>query len=188
MRFSKWHALGNSYLLVGRADAGELTEAVVRRVCDVTVGVGADGVLEVLDTDGARAEVKIWNPDGSVAEMSGNGTRIAAAWLARQAGTGEVVVTVGASDIMARTVGSELIETTLGPVWIAPQETLAVDGEDVALTPVDVGNPHAVILVADPSRAELLRLGLSRKDAAHQLASELSLPRNVAYRVVTALS
>src|SRR5215213_8699381 len=85
MRFSKWHGLGNDYLLVERAElASPLTAEQVRRVCDYHFGVGSDGILEVVSAQDSRAEVVIWNPDGSTAELSGNGTRIAARWLARR--------------------------------------------------------------------------------------------------------
>src|SRR5918999_3655366 len=95
MRFSKWHALGNSYLLIERAELGRpLDPELARRLCDVRVGIGSDGLLEVLSVDGATAEVAIWNPDGSAAEFSGNGSRIAAAWLARRSGAAAGTVTV----------------------------------------------------------------------------------------------
>ena len=74
MRFSKWHGLGNDYLLVERADAGALWPELVRRLCDYHRGIGGDGVLEVVDVEDSTAEVVIWNPDGSTAELSGNGT------------------------------------------------------------------------------------------------------------------
>ena len=87
LRFSKWHALGNSYLLVERAEGGPLLDPErARRLCDVRYGIGSDGVLEVASVQDAQAEIVIWNPDGSVAEFSGNGSRIAAAWLSRRAG------------------------------------------------------------------------------------------------------
>ena len=87
MRFSKWHGLGNDYLLVERAELSvPLTPERVKKICDYHFGVGSDGILEVVSVDGDTAEVVIWNPDGSVAELSGNGTRIAARWLARRAG------------------------------------------------------------------------------------------------------
>src|SRR4029077_3698156 len=70
MRFSKWHALGNSYVVVQRDDAGPLDAERVRRICDVERGIGADGVLEVVATEGSSVDVVIWNPDGSTAEMS----------------------------------------------------------------------------------------------------------------------
>ena len=87
MRFSKWHALGNTYLLLERADLdGPLDADAARRLCDVHRGMGADGVLEIVDVRGPEAEVVVWNPDGSTAELSGNGARIAAMWLARRSG------------------------------------------------------------------------------------------------------
>ena len=75
MRFSKWHALGNSYVLVERGDlGGPLDPELARRLCDVRYGVGSDGVLEVVSADGPEAEIVIWNPDGTAAEFSGNGS------------------------------------------------------------------------------------------------------------------
>ena len=88
MQFSKWHGLGNDYLLVERAElALPLTPERVQKICDYHFGVGSDGIVEVLSTNGESAEVVIWNPDGSTAELSGNGTRIAARWLARRNGS-----------------------------------------------------------------------------------------------------
>ena len=74
MRFSKWHAHGNVYLLTD--EPGPTPERVRAEVGD------ADGILEVVSATDAEADVVIWNPDGSTAELSGNGTRIAARWLA----------------------------------------------------------------------------------------------------------
>ncbi|HEX5468834.1 MAG TPA: diaminopimelate epimerase [Gaiellaceae bacterium] len=159
MRFAKWHGLGNDYLLVEREDlAAPLDADLVRRLCDYHFGVGSDGVLEVLAAAGARAEIVIWNPDGSTAELSGNGTRIAARWLARRTGADEVVVAVGEREVRARMRGGLEVEMDMGAVEVAPTEALDVNGTRLDFTPVLVGNPHAVI-ARDPERAELLRLG-----------------------------
>jgi diaminopimelate epimerase len=159
MRFSKWHGLGNDYLLVERAEVGSpLGPALVRRLCDYHLGIGSDGILEVVSADGLRAEVLIWNPDGSTAELSGNGTRIAARWLARRAGADEVTITVGPREVVARMRGGLEVEMDMGPVEVFPVEGLEVDGTRLEFTPVSVGNPHAVIR-RDPERVELLRLG-----------------------------
>jgi diaminopimelate epimerase len=159
MRFSKWHGLGNDYLLVERAEVGSpLEPGLVRRLCDYHLGIGSDGVLEVLAADGGRAEVVIWNPDGSTAELSGNGTRIAARWLARRLGADEVVITVGPREVVARMRAGLEVEMDMGPVEVEPVEELDVDGARIDFTPVSVGNPHAVIR-RDPERADLLRLG-----------------------------
>ncbi|MFN8186858.1 MAG: diaminopimelate epimerase [Gaiellales bacterium] len=159
MRFSKWHGLGNDYLLVERADWGRALEpGVVRRLCDYHFGIGSDGILEIVSIDGPRAALLIWNPDGSTAELSGNGTRIAARWLARRSGADEVAVTVGAREVVARMVGGLEVETEIGAVEVFSPEVIDVAGEPIELTPVSVGNPHAVIL-RDPDPAELRRLG-----------------------------
>ena len=154
MRFSKWHALGNSYLLVERAELPAALEPErVRELCSGE----ADGLLEIVATDGARAEVVIWNPDGSQAELSGNGTRIVARWLADRSDQNPVCVAVGAREIVAR-ISGETIETELGEVEVGEMETIDVGGELLELTPVSLGNPHAVIR-RNPTREDLLRLG-----------------------------
>jgi diaminopimelate epimerase len=159
MKLSKWHGLGNDYLLVERDElAAPLTAEQVRRICDYHFGVGSDGILEVVSVDGERAEVVIWNPDGSTAELSGNGTRIAARWLARRSGAQEVRITVGPREVAARMGAGSEVELDVGAVEVGETETISVGSEPVELTPVSVGNPHAVIR-REPERAELLRLG-----------------------------
>ena len=159
MKLSKWHGLGNDYLLVERAElAVPLTPEHVRRICDYHFGVGSDGILEVVSANGAEAEVVIWNPDGSTAELSGNGTRIAARWLARRSGEDAVRIRVGPREVAARVHGDHQVELEVGEVEVGAPETLAVGGEELELTPVSVGNPHAVIR-REPDREDLLRLG-----------------------------
>src|SRR5213082_2051215 len=117
MRFSKWHGLGNDYLLVERAELDvPLTPERVRLLCDYHFGVGSDGILEVVSANGAEAEVVIWNPDGSTAELSGNGTRIAARWLARRAGSDAVTVRVGPREVSAQMRGGLEVEMDVGEV------------------------------------------------------------------------
>jgi diaminopimelate epimerase len=159
MKFSKWHALGNTYLLVERAELGgaALTTADALHLCDPHHGVGADGVLEVVDVRGAEADVVVWNPDGSQAELSGNGARIAAMWLARRSGVAFPRIHLGGRSVPARVEGGD-VEVDLGTVHVGRPEALTVEGERLELTPVSVGNPHAVVR-REPSRDELRRLG-----------------------------
>jgi len=159
MRFSKWHALGNSYVVVELDDAGAFDADRVRRICDVQLGIGADGVVEVVGIDGATMDVVIWNPDGSTAEMSGNGTRIAARWLAARDGASDVVVRVGQREVRARMIDAVEVETDVGPVEVGTPETIDVHGNAVEVTLVAVGNPHAVVRCEEPAREILLRLG-----------------------------
>jgi diaminopimelate epimerase len=159
IRFEKWHGLGNDYLLLERASLpAPLEPGLVRRLCDYHFGVGSDGVLEVLQTEERHADVVIWNPDGSTAELSGNGTRIAARWLAARTGAEEVTISVGPRQVRARMRAGDEVEMDMGPVEVRPLERLEVDGLALEFTPVTVGNPHAVI-AREPDRSEVLRIG-----------------------------
>jgi diaminopimelate epimerase len=137
----RWSALGNVYLVAEEAP-GELAAAVA----------DADGIVEVLAHGDDWAEVRIWNPDGSLAEMSGNGTRIAARWLSSRTGRERVTIRVGARETRARIMPRELVEQDLGEVEVSEPEEIA----GVIVTRVSVGNPHAVVQ-GDPD--DLPRLG-----------------------------
>jgi diaminopimelate epimerase len=143
MKLSNWHALGNSYLL---AEGADLSAEDVRRA----VGE-ADGIVQVVATGPEWAEIVIWNPDGSVAEMSGNGTRIAARWLAERTREDEVTIRVGEREVRARLLDGGEIEQELGPVEVYQRERVA--GLDVVA--VSVGNPHAVV-AGDPDDLPLI--------------------------------
>jgi len=138
MTSSRWQAHGNVYLV---AESDEYTMAP-----------GLDGVMRVLDVDGDAVRVAIVNPDGSLAEMSGNGTRIAAAWLMDRTGSDEAHVHVGPRVVDVRRVGERLYESDMGDVTVGEPESV----EGIEFVPVDVGNPHAVVF-ADPAR--LLEIG-----------------------------
>jgi diaminopimelate epimerase len=159
MKLSKWQALGNDYLLVEQAELVDpLTPARVRELCDYHYGVGSDGLLEIVSRDGAVADLRIWNPDGSTAELSGNGVRIVAAWLAGASGRENVKVRVDTRELAAVVHEGMNVELEIGAVVVEEMELLDVDGEQLEFTPVSVGNPHAV-LRREPEREELLRLG-----------------------------
>lgn len=149
MRFSRWHALGNRYVVVPRASAGVLSAARAR---ELSADADADGVVEVVRSGAEEVEVVIWNPDGSQAELSGNGTRIAAAWLASETGATEVLVRVGPRAVRTHVLEDGWIEQDLGAVEVGAQESV----DDLAFVPVSVGNPHAVV-IGDPS--DLERIG-----------------------------
>jgi diaminopimelate epimerase len=138
MTSSRWHAHGNVYIVHEGEGSG-------------VDAAGTDGVLEVLAVEGDHVTVGILNPDGSRAEMSGNGTRIAAAWLMARTGSRVGYVHVGPRTVLVRDVGGGLYESELGAVEVGARETVA----GVELTPVSVGNPHAVV-VDDPGRIEEL--------------------------------
>lgn len=136
MTSSLWHAHGNAYLV---ADG------------DYEMQPEWDGALEVERLAGDDVWITIRNTDGSTAEMSGNGTRIAAAWLMEQTGSGAARVHVGPRTVEVRRVGG-LYESQLGEIEVFPVEHIA--GADVVR--VIVGNPHAVV-VGDPD--DIVALG-----------------------------
>ena len=127
MTSSRWHAHGNIYL--------------VAETSEYALDPELDGVMEVLEVDGDDVTVAIVNPDGSLAEMSGNGTRIAAAWLMDRTGSDVARVHVGPREVAVRRVGDRLYESDMGEVRVGPRETVG----GIELTIVDVGNPHAVV-------------------------------------------
>ena len=139
MTSSTWRALGNTYAVV---DPGE--EPLDAASASV-LAQGVDGVLEVLAVSEDRVEIAIWNPDGSRAELSGNGTRIAAAWLAARSGAERIEVVVGGRTVVARMLRDGTVEQEMGEVVVGQPET--IDGLSVRV--VSIGNPHAVVL-GDP--------------------------------------
>jgi diaminopimelate epimerase len=139
MTSSRWHAHGNTYI-VHEGDAREVDPH------------GTDGILEINRVDGDDVYITILNPDGSIAEMSGNGTRIAGAWLMDRTGSELVRVHVGPRVVEVRRVGEGQYESEMGEVQVGERETV----EGIELTPVSVGNPHAVV-EGDPD--DLPRIG-----------------------------
>jgi diaminopimelate epimerase len=138
MRLFRSHGLGNDYLVL---EEGTLTPALVRAVCDRHEGVGADGVLEPIPApEGADHAVRIYNPDGSEAEKSGNGLRIFADWLVRTRGVGPRF-TVWTRGGIVRCEVDQGVRVAMGHARILGVDVLA----GVAVTRVDVGNPHAVV-------------------------------------------
>jgi diaminopimelate epimerase len=167
VRFEKWQALGNDYLIVERT---ELTADLVRRLCDRHFGVGADGVLELSPPDepGFVARLRIFNPDGSEAELSGNGARQAILYLRHRGWT-------DADTFSIQTIAGEIRPTITGPT------TCRVDMGRAALTSKDypggpsdgtgsvagydfqhvsIGNPQCSIRI--PARDELEALDLQQ--------------------------
>jgi len=164
MRSSKWSAHGNIYLLV------EDERLTPERARELSAQHQTDGVVEVVSVEGVEAEIVIWNPDGSRAELSGNGTRIAARWLADRSGAGEVRIRVGQRVTRAR-ISGELVEQELGRVEVGPAERL----HGIEFVPVSVGNPHAVV-EGDP--AEIERIGpLLERHARFQDGTNVQVAR-----------
>jgi diaminopimelate epimerase len=154
MRFEKWQALGNDYLIV--------TEAIgaddVRRACDRHSGIGADGVLllEPADEPGFAARVRIFNPDGGEAELSGNGVRQAILYLHRRGWT-------DARQFSVQTVAGEIRPTILDERTCRVDMGRARVGEEVEVggfrgQEVTIGNPQFSVRVDSADELEALDL------------------------------
>lgn len=146
MRSSTWQALGNTYVLVEPGSSAIDAERARALAGDT------DGVLEVVSAGEGMIALVVWNPDGSRAELSGNGTRIVASWHFERTGEQSVRIAVGRREVRARLLADGRVEQDLGAVEVGRPECVA----EWEVTPVSVGNPHAVVL-GDP--AELPRVG-----------------------------
>jgi diaminopimelate epimerase len=174
MRFEKWQALGNDYLIVERDELPfELTPGRIRRLCEGHFGVFADGVLLLsAPTDPAHiADLRIFNPDGSEAELSGNGAREAILYLRRRGWTDRDEFTIGtlAGEIRPRVTGPDTCTVDMGRARLSspdfpggPEDgrgALTAVGRDWRFRHVSIGNPQCVIRMQSLAELEALDLG-----------------------------
>lgn len=161
MRFLKYHGLGNDYLVLPDVDPDSLTPAQIRAVCDRHRGVGSDGILVHGAVLGSEQALRIFNPDGTEAEKSGNGLRIFARYLFEvgSVGTEPFVVQTrgGAVRCQVRDAGNAVFVEmgrasfasadvpVTGPPREVVSEAIVVDGETLTVTAVSMGNPHCVV-------------------------------------------
>jgi diaminopimelate epimerase len=158
--FEKWQALGNDYLVI----EGETIEPeLVTWLCDRHHGVGGDGVL-LLGPAGERgfvARLRIFNPDGSEAELSGNGAREAMLYLRRRGWTDSDVFSVQtvAGEVRARVTGQWTCTLDVGRASLGPAGDIDVAGVAHAFQHIVVGNPQTPIRVEDPDSLDLQAVG-----------------------------
>jgi diaminopimelate epimerase len=175
VHFEKWQALGNDYVIVEERELPfELTAGRVRAVCAPHTGVGSDGILLIRETDERDivAEIRIYNPDGSEAELSGNGVRQAVMYLRRNGWTEDDSFTVrtAAGEIRPR-IDGDLCTMDIGRVRLRGEAdfpsgsddgagTLTSAGREFAFQFVQAGNPQVSIEVPDGlEELELQRYG-----------------------------
>ena len=178
LRFAKGHGLGNDYLVVDAADLPwELTPGRIRALCDRHRGAGSDGVL-LGRLDGGRFRLRIFNPDGSEAEKSGNGLRIFAAYLHGRGLVGRepfpvelVKDTVEMQVVKEREGGELLVVVDIGRASFRGEDVgfLPVAGEALGaeldlgeagtakVNPVSLSNPHCVVWVDELKREDFVR-------------------------------
>jgi diaminopimelate epimerase len=179
MKVAKWHGLGNDYLVVEDSDLpGELTPSIVRVLCDRHLGIGSDGILVHCRPSGAVqdavARMRVFNPDGSESEMCGNGMRIFALYLRSLGlvGAGEFTVETLAGPIKPSLVADDQVRVDMGIARFRTgnisaaagagdvvDAVLESKGREYRFTFVDVGNPHCVIQVVDPTAVDVAEIG-----------------------------
>lgn len=180
MHLAKLHGLGNDFLvLVDLDDATPVDAGLASALCDRRRGIGADGLIRVTaGSDGADVTMALRNADGSTAEMSGNGIRCLALAVARHRGVDELDLSVAtgggvrAVSLRPGPLGTSLVEVDMGKVgpgpepdtgWLSLPVTARLlqgpEGEHPGLSTLDLGNPHLVVLVEDPSAVDLADAG-----------------------------
>ncbi len=173
MRFEKWQALGNDYLIV-EADSlpWELTAARVRLICDPHFGLGSDGVLLLSRSEDSAyvAELRIFNPDGSEAELSGNGAREAILYLRRHGWTAAETFSIltAAGPVTPTITSDRTCSVAMGRAATASKDfpsgpgdgrgSIGVAGREWAFQHVSIGNPQCAIVVEEGLEELDLRL------------------------------
>jgi diaminopimelate epimerase len=178
--FTKGHGLGNDYIVIDEKDLrAPLSARAIERICDRNWGVGSDGILLLVPTPRADFGLRIFNPDGSEAEKSGNGLRIFAKYLWDHGRTKKATFTVdtkgGVVECQCRVTDGRMgfVTVEMGratfrapdiPMNGPDREVVGVplqlgDGTTLAVTAVSVGNPHCVSFVERLDAGECRRLG-----------------------------
>src|SRR5881394_1051068 len=167
--FEKWQALGNDYVIVEAGNLPwELTPERVRRLCAPHTGVGADGVLllEPPDARGFVASLRIFNPDGSEAELSGNGAREAVMYLRRRGWTDNDAFSIqtAAGEMRPRITGPTTCTMDMGRAKLTSKDYPSGSGDgagtidSLAFQHVSIGNPQCSIEIRERDELEALDL------------------------------
>ncbi len=173
--FEKWQALGNDYLIVEQAKSPfELTPGRIRKICKRHLGVDADGILLLEKSGDERyvARLRIYNPDGSEAELSGNGAREAILYLRRHGWTDQDVFSIrtAAGEIRPTITGPNTCRVDMGHASVTSSDyptghddgwgELVADGRTWRFQHVSIGNPQCAIQVEDMAALNALDLSV----------------------------
>ena len=182
MHFEKWQALGNDYVIVDAADLpAALTPAAVRALCDRHTGIGADGVLLLQPPDEPAfvARLRIFNPDGSEAELSGNGAREAILYLRRRGWTDRDRFSIQtiAGEIRPTILSATTCRVDMGRARVRSKDfpsggedgagEIAAGGRTFRFQHVSIGNPQCAIAVASAAELDALDLGAIGPEIEH---------------------
>lgn len=180
MEFLKYHALGNDYLVLtsgpSQSAETELTAEQVRKICHRNFGLGSDGILVgEKDSPGKGFKLTIFNPDGSMAEKSGNGLRIFARslWDRKMVNESPFQIMTSGGLVSAQVESSgKSVTVEMGRVSFQSEdipvsgksrevlnETLEINGEEITFSAATIGNPHCIVLNQNISAQEAGRIG-----------------------------
>jgi diaminopimelate epimerase len=180
--FEKWHARGNDYMIVeGSALPFELTAGRIRKLCAAHTGVGADGILLLSEAEepGYVARLRIFNPDGSEAELSGNGAREAVLYLRRRGWTsaqtfsietaaGEIRPTITSETTCTVDMGRARLRSSDYPAGSEDgRGELTAAGRTWRFQHVQVGNPQCAIRIESEAELDALELPVIGPEIEH---------------------
>ena len=182
--FVKANACGNDFLIVDGIHAPADLAAFTRRICDRHQGVGADGVEWLFPAQDADVRARLFNSDGSEAEISGNGTRCVAAYLCAEQAKEKVTVRTGAGlklcTLTSRSENQYEFETAMGEPQVGDEFPIKLAFREVRGIPVSMGNPHYVVFVnefAPGWQAEAAEIG-RHHDFKYGINVELVMARD----------
>ena len=177
--FVKASACGNDFLIIDGMHAPADITAFSRRICDRHQGVGADGVEWLFPAQDADVRARLFNADGSEAEISGNGTRCVAAYLCSEQAREKVVIRTGAGvktcTLTSRSERQYEFEIAMGQPQVGDEFSIKLAFREVRGIPVSMGNPHYVVLVNEFTpgwQAEAAEIG-RHHDFKHWINVEL---------------
>ncbi|MGH9309879.1 MAG: diaminopimelate epimerase [Vicinamibacterales bacterium] len=151
MNLVKSHAFGNDFLLIEEREIAAAADrrALARAVCDRHRGIGADGLL-IYAWQGPRTSMQLLNADGSPSEISGNGLRCLAAWMAHGGAGGAIEVDTDAGrkrlELLDRSGGRYTFRAAMGQPESVQRERIRVGAEEIDAVTLRVGNPQCVVL------------------------------------------
>jgi diaminopimelate epimerase len=178
--FVKASACGNDFLIIDGTNAPSDLAVFSRRICDRHQGVGADGVEWLFPASDADIHARLFNADGSEAEISGNGTRCVAAYICSEQAKERILVRTGAGikicTLTSRSDTQYEFETAMGAPEVGGELCLKLESREVRGIPVSMGNPHFVVFVnqlASGWQADAAEIGRCR-DFKHGINVELA--------------
>lgn len=186
MEFTKWQACGNDFIFINAINM-DITPVVDKChvLCDRHFGIGADGIIFLLPSDKADLRMRIFNSDGSEAEMCGNGIRAFAKWASElglvkgkrfsvETGAGILYPSIQEDGMVLVDMGRPHLKSADIPVEgfgkdLVIKERVSLTGEDIsfAVTCVSMGNPHGVIFVDDVEKIDLEHVGPLMENDGH---------------------